>query len=90
MPVPHNVRKRPMATEPYFEEIDCFALPAEVEPSDWDRRALAAANPERIMGKRKKLSARNDVQDLIKGMDPARCGPPCQTAPAPPEVIMLN
>ena len=43
----------------YFREcIDYFAIPAEVEPSEGNRRALAAANPERKMGKRKKLSAR--------------------------------
>ena len=42
------------------------------------------------MGKRKKLSARKDVQDLIKEMDPASCGLRCQTAPVPPEVIKLN
>ena len=42
------------------------------------------------MGKRKKPSARQDVQDLIKEMDPASCGLPCQTAPVPPEVIKLN
>ena len=58
-------------------------MPAEVEPSEGDRRALAAANPERKMSNRKKLSARKDVQDLIKEMDPASCGLPCQTAHAP-------
>ena len=65
------------------EGIDYFAMPAEVEPSEGDRRALAAANPERKMGKRKKLSARKDVQDLINEMDPASCGLPCQPAPVP-------
>ena len=42
------------------------------------------------MGKRKKLTARKDVQELIKNMDPASCGPSCQTAPVPPEVLKLN
>ena len=49
-----------------LEGIDYFAIPAEVESSEGDRSALAAANTERKMGKRKKLSARKDVQDLIK------------------------
>ena len=54
--------------QPYYfmEGIDYFAIPADVEPSEGDRSALAAANTERKMGKRKKLSARKDVQDLIK------------------------
>ena len=55
----------------FLEGIVYFAMPAEVEPSEVDRRALAAANLERKMGKRKNLSARKDVQDLIKEMDPA-------------------
>ena len=44
-----------------FEGIDYFAMPKEFKPSEWDRRALAAANPEHKVGKRKKLSAQNDV-----------------------------
>ena len=74
----------------FLEGIEYFAMPAEVEPSEGDRRALAAANPERKMGKRKKLSARKNVQDMIKEMYPASCGLPCQTAPVPPEVLKLN
>ena len=74
----------------FLEGIDYFVIPTEVKPSEWDRRALAAANMERKMGKRKKLSARKDVQDLIKEMDPALCGLPCQTAPVPHEVLALN
>ena len=42
------------------------------------------------MGKRKKLSARKCVQDLLKEIDPASCVLPCQTAPVPPEVLKLN
>ena len=41
-------------------------------------------------GKRKKLSARKDVQNLIKELDPLSCGLPCQTAPVPPEDVNLN
>ena len=74
----------------FLDGIDYFAMPAEVEPSEWDRRALAAANPERKMCKRKKRSARKDVQDMIKEMDPASCGLPCQTASVPPEHFKLN
>ena len=58
-----------------MEGIDYLAIPAEVEPSEGDRRALAAANPEHKMGKRKKLSALKDVHDLIKEMDPVSSGP---------------
>ena len=73
-----------------MKDIDYFAMPAEVEPYEGDHRALAAANPERKMGERKKLSARKDVQDLFKEMDPSSCGLTCQTAPVPPEVLTLN
>ena len=48
-------------------------MPMEFEPSKGVRRAFAAANPERKMGKRNKLSARKDGQDLIKEMDTASC-----------------
>ena len=74
----------------FLEGINYLAIPADVRPSEGDRRTLAAANPERKMGKRNKLSARKDVQDLIKKMDPASCGLPCQTAPVPTEVLQLN
>ena len=56
-------------------------MAAEVEFSEGDRRALAAANPGRKMVERKKLSARKDVQDLIKEMDQTSCGLRRQTAP---------
>ena len=62
----------------------------EFEPSEWDRRAFAAANQDRKMVKRNKLSARKDGQDLINDMDPASCGLQCQTAPAPLEVLRQN
>ena len=65
-------------------------MPAEVEHSEDDRRALAAANQERKIGNRKKLSARKYVQDLIKEMDPASCGQPCLTAPVHTEALKLN
>ena len=42
-----------------------------IRTCEWDRRAFAAANPERNMVKRNKLSARKDGQDLINEMDPA-------------------
>ena len=63
--------------------VDYFFTPMEVEHSEGDRRAHAAANPECKLCKRKKLSARKNVQDLIKEMDPTSCGLPCQTAPVP-------
>ena len=52
----------------FLEKIDYFAMSMEVDPSEGDRHALAVANPERKMGKRKKLSARKDVQEsaLVK------------------------
>jgi hypothetical protein len=65
-------------------------MDADVVPSEADRRALAAASPDRKMGKRKKLSARKDVQELIAGMDPAACGPPCLTAAVPACILELN
>ena len=74
----------------FFEGIDCFTMPNEFEPSEGYRRAHAAARPERNMGKRKKLSARNDVRDLIKEMYPASCEMQCNTAPVPPEILKLN
>ena len=74
----------------FVEGIDYFAIPAEVEPSEGDRRAHAAANHESKMGKRKKLLARKDVQDLINEMDPVSCGLPCETATASPEVLKLT
>ena len=74
----------------FYEGMDYFAMPMEFEPSEGDRRAHAAAKPERNMGKRKKLSARNDVRDLIKEMYPASCVMPCQSEPVPPEVLELN
>ena len=61
-----------------------------VKPSEWDRRALAAVNPKRKIGKRKKLSSRKDVQDLNKEMDSASCGLQCQTAHVPTEDLKLN
>ena len=42
------------------------------------------------MGKIKKLSARKDVQDMIKELDPASCRLPCQTAHVPSEVLKLT
>ena len=49
--------------------------PEEVEPTEQDRRSAAFVGTGKQSGRRKKLSARNDVQDLIKEMDPASCGP---------------
>ena len=62
----------------------------EGEHSEVDRCAPASANPERKMGKRNKLSARKDVQDLIKEIDPSSCGMPCQSEHVPLEVLELN
>ena len=45
----------------FLEGIDYFAMPAEVKPSEGDRRALAADNPERKMGKGKKLFKRSGL-----------------------------
>ena len=42
------------------------------------------------MGKSKKLSARKDLQDMIKELDQASCLLPCQTAHVPPEVLKLT
>ena len=58
--------------------------------SDRERLSLASASPERKMGKRKTLAARRDVQEFIKDMDPATCGPPCMSTPVPPEILKLN
>ena len=68
----------------FFEGIDYFAMLKEFEPSEWDRRALASANPEHKFGKRKKLSAQKDVRGLINEMESTSCGLPCHTAPVPP------
>jgi hypothetical protein len=53
---------------------DTGATP-EVDVSERDRRALAAANPNRKIGKRKKFTARKEIHDIIANMDPASCGP---------------
>jgi len=47
--------------------------PEEVEPTEQDRRSSADVGHEKKAGRRKMLSARKDVQDLIKEMDPAYC-----------------
>ena len=65
-------------------------MTTEVKPSEGDRRALAAANPEHKVGKRNKLSAQNDVRGLINEMEPTSCGLQCHTAPVPPEILKLN
>jgi len=44
--------------------------PEKVEPTEQDRRSAADVGHEKEAGMRKKLSARKDVQDLIKEMDP--------------------
>ncbi|MGV0951482.1 MAG: dUTP diphosphatase, partial [Azonexus sp.] len=85
----HTDDLRTTHTEPYKLVVNLNGI-EEVEPSPSDRRRLAAADPDRKMGKRKKLTARKEVQELIKNMDPATCGPPCQTAPVPPEILKLN
>ena len=64
-------------------------MDADVVPSEADR-ALAAASPDRKLGKRKKLSARKDVQELIAGINPAACGPPCLTAAVPACILEHN
>ena len=46
--------------------------------------------PEKKSWRRKKLSARKDVQDLIKDMDHASCGQPVQTAVVPEVILRLN
>ena len=71
----------------FLEGIDYLVMPADVDPSEEDRRALAAVNLECKIGKRKKLSERKDAQELSKEMDPASCGLPCQTAPVAHEVL---
>ena len=73
-----------------MEVIEYFAIPAEGEQSERNSRALAAANPERKMGKRKKISALKDIQNLNKEMDPTSRGLQCQTAPVPTQVLKLN
>ena len=45
---------------------------------------------EKKSGRRKKLSARKDVQDLINDMDPASCVTPVQTAVVPEVILRLN
>ena len=79
-----------LATGLFLGRIDYFAMTVDVQHSESDRRALAAANPERMMGTRQNLSARNDVQDLIDEMYTASCGLQCQTAPVHHYVIKLN
>ena len=75
---------------PTAEASSSLQAVEEVDISDRDRRTLAAANPERNMGKRKNLATRKEVQDIIAGMDPASFGHPCMTVPVPPEVLKLN
>ena len=73
-----------------------LAVPADkgatqaTDVSDRDRRVFASANPDQKVGKRKKLTARKEVQVIIAHMYPASCGPPCKTAPVPAEVLKLN
>ena len=64
--------------------------PEEVEPTEQDRRSATYVGPEKKAGRCKKLSARKDVQDLIKEMDPASCGPLVQTAEVPEVILRLN
>ena len=87
--VHHTLPRRPPKGPTPGSDV-CALSDADVEPSARDRRVLEAANPERKMGKRKKLSARKDVQELIAGMDPASCGAPCSTAPVPKCILKLN
>ena len=73
-----------------------LAVPVEIgatqstDVSDTDRRVFTSANPDQKVSKRKKLTARKEVQVIIAHMDPASCGPPCMTAPVPAEVLKLN
>jgi hypothetical protein len=55
-----------------LDSLDVHA-PEEVEPTEQDRRSAAFVGPEKKSWRRKKLSARKDVQDLIKDKDPASC-----------------
>ena len=61
----------------------------EVDLPEQERGFLAAVTDQPSRRKRK-LSTRKDVQDIIKDMDPALCGPQCQEIPVPPEVLKLN
>ena len=87
--VQHQPPRRPPA-EPTPGSDARALMDADVVPSEADRRALAAASPDRKLGKRKKLSARKDVQELIAGMDHAACGPLCLTAAVPACILELN
>ena len=51
---------------------------------------LAHVGPEKMSGRRRKLSARIAVHDLIKEIDPASFGPPVQTAAVPELFLKLN
>ena len=61
----------------------------EVELNEQNQLTAPYAGQEKMLGRRKKLSARNDVQDLINEMDPASCGPAVQTAEVPYVIIRL-
>ena len=63
--------------------------PEEVKPTEQDRRSAAFVGHEKKSGRRKNLSARKDVQDLIKDMDTASCGPPVKTAVVPKVILRL-
>ena len=56
-----HVPPRPLLIGPPPDSNAGVWMNADVVPSVADRRAVAAASPDRKMGKRKKLSARKDV-----------------------------
>ena len=67
-----------MATPAYL--FGLFALPDD----DVD------APPKVPTRRRRKISPKKQIELLIKGIDPAECGPPCATAPVPPEITALR
>ena len=79
---PHVSSDRPNRRDQYANGAQLDSLeahaPEEAELTDQGRRSAAYVGPEKKSWRRKKLSARKDVQDLINEMDPASCGHRCR------------
>ena len=53
----------------------------ETEVTPDDRNAFAVDPERKLRGRKKNLTPRKDVENIIKDLDPALCGPHCQHVP---------
>ena len=83
MPEPQSIPGTETSSRTQDSSVEVYT------PTPADRRALIAG-PQTKTQKRRKTTPRKDLQDLLKGVDPAAVGHPCTSTPILPEVQTLN